>query len=116
MPGLVIVWYLTGFTLSEPQKLEMIRYLRNRQNDDGGWGLHIEGPSTVLGTATNYCVIRLLGVDAEDSTCRTAREWLHAHGGALGAPSWGKFWLGISLLNFYFVSKNLIACSGAQCL
>jgi len=34
-----------------PHKLEAIRYLRNHQNVDGGYGLHIEGTSTMFGTA-----------------------------------------------------------------
>jgi lanosterol synthase len=26
-------------------------------------------------------------------SCQRAHSWIHAHGGALGIPSWGKFWL-----------------------
>ena len=37
--GLVIVCHVTNTPFSEPQRLEMIRYLRNVQNEDGGWGL-----------------------------------------------------------------------------
>lgn len=37
--GLIIVCHVTGVELEKPQKLEMIRYLRNVQNPDGGWGL-----------------------------------------------------------------------------
>ena len=29
---------------------EMLRYLHNHQNKDGGFGLHIEGHSTMFGT------------------------------------------------------------------
>lgn len=39
LPGLVIVCHVTKTPLSEPQKAEMIRYLRNMQREDGGWGL-----------------------------------------------------------------------------
>jgi lanosterol synthase len=38
-PGLVIVCHVTNTPLEEAQKKEMIRYLRNVQRDDGGWGL-----------------------------------------------------------------------------
>ncbi|PPD70491.1 hypothetical protein GOBAR_DD32626 [Gossypium barbadense] len=34
-------------------------------NRDGGWGLHIEGPSTMFGTVLNYVSLRLLGEGAE---------------------------------------------------
>jgi len=37
--------------LSAAHQAEMVRYLRNHQNGDGGYGLHIEGHSTMFGTA-----------------------------------------------------------------
>jgi len=100
LPGLVIGSYVTGMPLREEERVEIIRYLINlAHKEDGGWGLHIEGPSTVFGTALNYCVLRILGVSAEHPTCAKARATLHKLGGATGAPSWGKFWL--SVLNVY---------------
>lgn len=54
MPGLVISCYITGIlnlVLTDAHKTEMKRYLHNHQNEDGGYGLHIEGPSTMFGTA-----------------------------------------------------------------
>ncbi len=54
MPGLLIACYITGClqtVLTIHHQREMIRYLRNHQNRDGGWGLHIEGQSTMFGTA-----------------------------------------------------------------
>jgi lanosterol synthase len=99
MSGLLIVCHITGISLSLQQKAEMIRYLRNVQLTDGGWGLHTEGKSTVFGTALNYVAMRLLGVDSEDNDVVRARACLHKKGGATGIPSWGKFWL--SVLNVY---------------
>lgn len=66
MPGLVITCYVTGCleeVLTPQHQAEMLRYLRNHQNRDGGYGLHIEGQSTMFGTALRYC---------------TAFTWLHA--------------------------------------
>jgi hypothetical protein len=37
--------------LPPPHQREMVRYLFNHQNPDGGFGLHIEGHSTMFGTA-----------------------------------------------------------------
>ena len=57
MPGLVITCYITGVldtVLSAAHKAEMLRYLRNHQNADGGYGLHIEGASTMFGTALRW--------------------------------------------------------------
>ncbi|KAH9004689.1 terpene synthase [Lactarius hatsudake] len=100
LPGLVIGSYVTGMTFLEEERLEMIRYLFNHTHpDDGGWGLHIEGHSTVLGTALNYVALRLLGVPAEHPVIVRARAVLHKLGGAGASASWGKFWL--SILNVY---------------
>lgn len=37
--GLVIVCHVTDTPLGKAQTAEMIRYLRNVQRSDGGWGL-----------------------------------------------------------------------------
>ncbi len=60
---------------------------------------HICGKSTVFGTALNYVTMRLLGVSSDDPDAVRARSFLHNLGGAIGIPSWGKFWL--SVLNVY---------------
>ena len=69
--------------------------LRARNPEDGGWGLHIEGESSVFGTAMNYVALRLVGVDAEDPVMVKARGTLHKLGGALYGPHWSKFWLAV---------------------
>ena len=43
--------------------------------------------------------MRILGVKPDHPVAVKARACLHKFGGALGAPSWGKFWL--SILNVY---------------
>ncbi|EGG18936.1 cycloartenol synthase [Cavenderia fasciculata] len=100
LPGLVITCYVTGYALPEPHQREIIRYLFNRQNpNDGGWGLHIEAHSDIFGTALQYTTLRILGVPADEPRVAKARAFLLANGGALGIPSWGKFWLAV--LNVY---------------
>ncbi|ELR10814.1 cycloartenol synthase [Acanthamoeba castellanii str. Neff] len=95
MPGLLIACHVTGVELPRPVQIEMVRYLTNRQNADGGWGLHIESPSTIFGTGMNYTAMRLLGVPMEDDRMKRAREFLAANDGCKGIPSWGKFWLAV---------------------
>ncbi|PRQ51839.1 putative cycloartenol synthase [Rosa chinensis] len=75
-------------------------------NKDGGWGLHIEGPSTMFGTALNYVSLRLLGEGADDGqgAMEIARKWILDHGGATAITSWGKMWL--SVLGAYEWSGN----------
>ncbi|KIK19194.1 hypothetical protein PISMIDRAFT_76839, partial [Pisolithus microcarpus 441] len=100
LPGLVIGSYIAGMPFTLEERLEMIRYLMNRAHpEDGGWGIHIEGHSTVFGTALNYVALRILGMDADHPVAVKARECLHKLGGATGTPAWGKFWL--ALLNVY---------------
>ncbi|MCO5606663.1 hypothetical protein L7F22_060852 [Adiantum nelumboides] len=101
MPGLVIVLYVTGslnVVLSKPHKEEMVRYLYNHQNEDGGWGFHIEGHSTMFGSVMCYVTLRLLGQelsDGGDQAMERGRSWILQHGGATAIPSWGKFYLSV---------------------
>ncbi|KAI2660801.1 Lanosterol synthase [Labeo rohita] len=97
--GLLITCHIAKIPLPDAWKKEMVRYLRSVQLPDGGWGLHIEDKSTVFGTALNYTTLRILGVDPDDPDMVRARNTLHSKGGAVGIPSWGKFWLAI--LNVY---------------
>jgi squalene/oxidosqualene cyclase-like protein len=96
MPGALITLYVSGCMdelLTPQHKLEMIRYLWNHQSPDGGWGIHIEEPCTMFGTVLTYVSLRLLGVPANEPKLKAAKEFIHANGGAMKTPSWGKFWL-----------------------
>ncbi|KAI5659147.1 hypothetical protein M9H77_27940 [Catharanthus roseus] len=96
---LVMALYVTGSMntiLTPAHQMEIKRYLYNHQNEDGGWGLHIEGHSTIFGSCLSYVTLRLLGEgpdDGEDDAMTKGRKWILDHGGAVGIPSWGKFWL-----------------------
>ncbi|KAG2011451.1 lanosterol synthase [Coprinopsis cinerea AmutBmut pab1-1] len=104
LPGVVIGSYIANMAFTLEERLEMIRYLMNKANKDGGWGLHIEGPSTVFGTGMNYVAIRLLGMSEDHPVAVKARACLHKLGGATGIPAWGKFWF--SLLGVYDWAGN----------
>ncbi|KAJ2006111.1 hypothetical protein GGI02_001215 [Coemansia sp. RSA 2322] len=91
--GLVIMQYITGVEVGEVQKREMCRYLVNMAQEDGGWGLHTESKSTVFGTAMNYVMLRILGMQPDHPVMIRARNTLHRLGSARAIPSWGKFWL-----------------------
>ncbi|TKY44490.1 Cycloartenol synthase [Spatholobus suberectus] len=109
MPGLVITLSITGAlnaVLTEEHRKEICRYLYNHQNKDGGWGLHIEGPSTMFGSVLSYVTLRLLGEGPNDGQgeMEKARDWILGHGGATFITSWGKMWL--SVLGVYEWSGN----------
>ncbi|XP_011009935.1 PREDICTED: beta-amyrin synthase-like isoform X2 [Populus euphratica] len=101
MPPLIMVLYLSrslDTVLSTEHKKEIIRYIYNHQNEDGGWGFHIESHSTMLGTALNYVALRLLGEGPEggrDGAATKARKWVLDHGGATMIPAWGKVYLSV---------------------
>jgi squalene/oxidosqualene cyclase-like protein len=95
MPGCVITCHATGTHLPAQTKLEMIKYICSHQQQDGGWGLHIESKSTMFGTVLNYVALRLLGVKPHLAPVEKARAWIRGNGGAQGIPSWGKFWLAV---------------------
>lgn len=67
------------------------------QNRDGGWGLHIEGPSTMFSTVLNYVTLRLVGEGADDGggAIEKGRRWILDRGGATTIISWGKLWLSV---------------------
>lgn len=95
LPGLVITWYVTKAPIPAAYSVEIKNYLYARQHKDGGWGLHVEGHSSVFGTAMNYTVLRLLGASEEDPRIIKARGKLHELGGAVNGPHWTKFWLSV---------------------
>ncbi|XP_047307880.1 cycloartenol synthase-like [Impatiens glandulifera] len=100
LPGLIIslsVMRALDTVLSQQHQCELKRYLYNHQNIDGGWGLHIEGHSTMFSTALNYVTMRLLSEtsDGGNGAMEKARKWIIDHGGVTYIPSWGKLWLSV---------------------
>ena len=41
LPGLAIGSYITGVPFTDEERREMIRYLMNHANEDGGWGMYV---------------------------------------------------------------------------
>ncbi|KAJ9549896.1 hypothetical protein OSB04_022439 [Centaurea solstitialis] len=111
---LVISLYITGHLNSifpQEHRKEILRYLYCHQNEDGGWGFHIEGDSTMFGTTLSYICMRLLGEGADgglNGACTKARKWILDHGGATGIPSWGKTWLSEDLYYPHPLLQDLI--------
>ncbi|XVF86363.1 hypothetical protein PTKIN_Ptkin18bG0033700 [Pterospermum kingtungense] len=104
-PPLVFALYITGHlnvVFSAEHRKEILRHIYCHQNEDGGWGLHIEGHSIMFCTALNYICLRMLGEGpngGQDNACEKARKWILDRGGITSVPSWGKTWL--SILGLY---------------
>ncbi|KAJ9693182.1 hypothetical protein PVL29_012081 [Vitis rotundifolia] len=64
LPPLVICLYITGHldtVFPGEYCKEILHYLYCHQNEDGGWGFHIEGHSTMFCTTLSYICMRILG-------------------------------------------------------
>ncbi|KAA8520999.1 hypothetical protein F0562_011672 [Nyssa sinensis] len=88
-------------TPEERAEVEKARH----QNEDGGWGLHIEGHSTMFCTALSYICMRLLGEGpdgGQNNAVERARKWILDRGGVTAIPSWGKTWLSVKFAYFAF--------------
>ncbi|XP_065874440.1 beta-amyrin synthase-like isoform X1 [Euphorbia lathyris] len=101
-PPLIICLYITktlDTILSNEHKKEILRYIYNHQNEDGGWGFHIESHSTMLCTTLNYVLLRLLGEqlpdEIEDNSVAKGQKWIIDHGGAINTQTWGKIFLSV---------------------
>ncbi|RIB23575.1 terpenoid cyclases/protein prenyltransferase alpha-alpha toroid [Gigaspora rosea] len=98
--GFVFSTYITRLSIPQAWKTEIITYLVYNSNpDDGGWGIHVEDHSNLLGTTLNYVALRILGMDPEHPILVKSRALIHKLGGAIAIPSLGKFWL--AMLNLY---------------
>jgi len=109
LPPLVMCLYITGHLdeiFSPEHKKEILRYIYNHQNEDGGWGFHIEGHSIMFCTVLSYICMRILGEGPSESlnnAVERGRKWIHNHGGVVAIPSWGKTWLSVyTMISFSY--------------
>ncbi|KAI9764035.1 MAG: hypothetical protein M1840_008911 [Geoglossum simile] len=93
LPGMVFALYIAESEIPPEWNSEMARYITRHVNEDGGWGMHAEGKSTLFATALYYVCLRILGADAQHPLLSKARGLILSLGGAIGVPQWGKFWL-----------------------
>lgn len=99
LPMYIGAFYIAGREISDEDRRGFIRYLFNVQNGDGSIGLHAEDTGCMFTTVLCYAALRILGVPRGDPGMAAMREWIIANGSAVGAASWGKFFL--CLLNLY---------------
>ncbi len=93
LPGLVIAYEVIGARFTDHQRERMITYLANVQNADGGYGLHVEDRSTMLGSTLNYVALRLprrrpgRSARGEDAPL-DSRAWWRRASFQRGAEAW----------------------------
>ncbi|CBI18401.3 unnamed protein product, partial [Vitis vinifera] len=82
-PPLDMRLYITGhldIVFPEEFLKEILRYQYCHQNEDGGWGFHIEGHSTMFCTTLNYICMCILGEGRDggrDNAYARGRKWIH---------------------------------------
>ncbi|GMH96001.1 hypothetical protein TrVE_jg11003 [Triparma verrucosa] len=91
--GLIICWYIfkEEDILGEDEIIMLKHYLKVHKQNDGGWGTHIEGGSTMFGTVMCYVGLRLLG--ASRTELEDSRKFIIDNGTATCTSSWAKFYL-----------------------
>ncbi|CAL5040366.1 unnamed protein product [Urochloa decumbens] len=109
MPIFIFALHVTGSlntVISPEHRREILRYIYNHQNEDGGWGTQVLGPSSMFGSCLNYATLRLLGEvpDGENDALAKGRSWILSNGSATAIPQWGKIWL--SIIGAYDWSGN----------
>jgi len=99
IPGYVAAFEATGERMDPAVREGFRAYLCQHQNEDGGWGLHLEDESRVYATVTCYVAARLCGLEAGAMPAQRARNWMKEHGDARFMAPWGKYLL--ALLGLY---------------
>ena len=99
LPMYIGTCYATGVTIPPDVLADMVRYFRNVQNADGGFGLHIESHSYQFTSVISYAALRVAGLPADDAMIVGLRRFIQQNGGPLSSAMWGKFFL--TMLNLY---------------
>ena len=94
----VLLHHIIGCPLEPGRRRRVLRSFECTRLEGGLWSLHEYPPPNLFVTTLVYVAARLLGVERDDPLIEPARRFLQEEG-ALGIPSWGKFWL--ALLNLY---------------
>ena len=96
LPGLVVAWYIMEkpSQMIDNEAMELMKhYILVHQQADGGWGTHVESPSTMFGTTLMFVALRLLGVEYDDPAVVKGRKFILEQGGCVMTSSWAKFYL-----------------------
>lgn len=72
---------------------KIVRYLRQQQRPDGGWGQYPGSAVDLSATVKAYLCLKLHGDSADASHMRKARDVVRAMGGAEGCNSFSNFYL-----------------------
>ncbi len=72
--------FISETAIPQEWRIEMVRFISHHVNEDGGWGLHLGGTTTVFATTLYYIVLRILGIGPSQPLAVRARDRLLALG------------------------------------
>jgi squalene-hopene/tetraprenyl-beta-curcumene cyclase len=76
-----------------PKIPKLAKYIRDRQQPDGGWNIFYGGPSELNATVKAWVALRLAGDHANSAHLQRARAKIHELGGLEQANSYTRFYL-----------------------
>jgi squalene-hopene/tetraprenyl-beta-curcumene cyclase len=79
--------------LDSPKTAKLAKYIRDRQQTDGGWNIFYGGPSELNATVKAWVALRLAGDSASSAHLQRARAKIHELGGLEQTNSYTRFYL-----------------------
>ncbi len=79
--------------LDSPKTAKLAKYIRDRQQPDGGWNIFYGGPSELNATVKAWVALRLSGDASDSAHLRSARAKIHELGGLEATNSYTRFYL-----------------------
>jgi squalene-hopene/tetraprenyl-beta-curcumene cyclase len=79
--------------LGSPKTPKLAKYIRDRQQPDGGWNIFYGGPSELNATVKAWVALRMAGDAADAPHLKRARAKIHELGGLEQTNSYTRFYL-----------------------
>jgi squalene-hopene/tetraprenyl-beta-curcumene cyclase len=79
--------------LDSPKTAKLAKYIRDRQQPDGGWNIFYGGPSELNATVKAWVALRMAGDSADSAHLKRARAKIHELGGLEQTNSYTRFYL-----------------------
>jgi len=79
--------------LDSPKTAKLAKYIRDRQQPDGGWSIFYGGPSELNATVKAWVALRMAGDSADSAHLKRARAKIHELGGLEQTNSYTRFYL-----------------------
>jgi squalene-hopene/tetraprenyl-beta-curcumene cyclase len=79
--------------LDSPKTAKLAKYIRDRQQPDGGWNIFYGGPSELNATVKAWVALRMAGDSVDSAHLKRARAKIHELGGLEQTNSYTRFYL-----------------------